>query len=69
MTKYDKDMRSRGKVVDDFENELKPAPKSKPGGVKTAKSKPKSDPSFTAKDFSDIVLLKDDTTRKIFGIL
>jgi DNA segregation ATPase FtsK/SpoIIIE, S-DNA-T family len=69
MTKYDKDMRSRGKVVDDFENELKPAPKPKAGGSKTTKSKAKSEPSFTTDDVSNILLLKDETTRKILGIL
>lgn len=69
MTKYDKDIRSRGKVVDDFENELKPAPKPKPGSSKTARGKTSSEPSFTAKDISNVILLKDDTTRKIFGIL
>lgn len=69
MTKYDKDIRSRGKVIDDFENELKPAPKPKPGSSKTSKGKINSEPSFTAKDISNVILLKDDTTRKIFGIL
>ena len=69
MTKYDKDLRSRGKVVEDFENELKPAPKSKPGNTKSGKGKQKSDPSFTAADIGDVITLKDDTTRKIFGIL
>ena len=62
-------MRSRGKVVDDFENELKPAPKPKAGGSKTTKSKAKSEPSFTTDDVSNILLLKDETTRKILGIL
>ncbi|MFM9946198.1 MAG: DNA translocase FtsK 4TM domain-containing protein [Bacteroidia bacterium] len=69
MTKYDKDLRSRGKVVDDFENELKPSPKPKPGNSKTAKAKSKGEPSFTAKDIGNVITLKDDTTRKIFGIL
>jgi len=70
MTKYDKDMRSRGKVIDDFENELKPAPKPKKvAGDKTTKAKTKSESSFTTSDFSNIILLKDETTRKILGIL
>ena len=60
MTKYDKDLRSRGKVVEDFENELKPAPKSKPGNTKSGKGKQKSDPSFTAADIGDVITLKDD---------
>src|SRR6187455_2250650 len=69
MTKYDKDLRSRGKVVDDFENELKAVPKTKPASTKAAKVRSKSGPSFTATDISNVILLKDDTTRKIFGIL
>jgi len=69
MTKYDKDIRKKGKVVEDFENELKPAPKAKASGSRTAKGKSKSDPAFQSSDITNVILLKDDTTRKIFGIL
>ncbi len=69
MTKFENDIRSRSKVVSDFENELKPPPKSKYTSAKAVKGKSKNDPSFKASDISDVITLKDDTTRKIFGIL
>jgi len=70
MTKYEKDLHKKGKVMEDFENELKPEPKPKPKNGKTrpSESKPKSDPSFKASDVTNVILLKDETTRKILGI-
>jgi S-DNA-T family DNA segregation ATPase FtsK/SpoIIIE len=68
MTKYDKNIKPKGKVIDAFENELKPQPKSKPSDMKRKSSGQKTETSFTSEDFSNILLLKDDTTRKIIGI-
>ena len=67
MTKYDKNMRSKGKVVDDFENELKTPPKPKTTSQK--KAKVRTEPSFNTADVTNVILLKDDTTRKITGVL
>lgn len=61
-------MSSKGKVVDNFENELRTPPKSKAGDKKAARSSAKSDPSYKSTDFSDVITLKDDTTRRIIGI-
>lgn len=66
MTKYEKNMRQKGKVTDDFENEFKAPPKPKNGARKSAK---KSEPSFRLNDFTNIILLKDESARKVAGVL
>ena len=69
MSKFDQDIRKKGKVMEDFENELKPEPKPKSSGTKSAKPRPKPESSIKTTDVTDVILLKDETTRKIFGIL
>ncbi len=54
--------------MQEFENEVKPSPKSKNGANKSIKSKSNSGSSKVS-DFGNIILLKDDTTRKIVGLL
>ena len=62
-------MRSKGKREPDFENELRSKPVSKSEGKKTVRSKSKPEPSFQTAEITNVLTLKDDTTRKIVGII
>lgn len=61
-----KDVKQKGRVVDSFENELKEPVRPKTKGQ--PKNQPVSMPSIKVSEITNVILLKDETTRKILGI-